>query len=156
MTHSWEEAKKAIRESSKESSVYIGCDSVRYRTSGGKWKARYSTVVVLHKDSRSGCQLFHNTVTLDDYGKKTESLMQRLTQEVAFAVEAVQELEEAIGDRYMEVHVDINTDAKHASNQAASMAAGYVLGVTGRKPKFKPEAWCAAHAADHVARQLSS
>lgn len=153
MTHSWEEAKKAIRESSKESSVYIGCDSVRYRTSGGKWKARYSTVVVLHKDSRSGCQLFHNTVTLDDYGKKTESLMQRLTQEVAFAVEAVQELEEVIGDRYMEIHVDINTDPKHASNQAASMAAGYVLGVTGRKPKFKPEAWCAAHAADHVARQ---
>ena len=149
----WTKAREAIQASSKESSVYIGCDSVRYRTPGGKWRARYSTVVVLHVDSRSGCQLFHNTVTLDDYGRKTESLMQRLTQEVAFAVEAVQELQGVIGDRYMEVHVDINTDPKHASNQAASMAAGYVLGVTGVRPKFKPEAWCAAHAADHVARR---
>lgn len=150
---SWEDAKTAIENSPKDSSVYVGCDSIRFKKNG-KWFARYATVVILHKSSRNGAQLFHTTETLPDYGKKTESLMQRLTQEVTFAVEAVGEIKESLGDRHIEVHVDVNTDPKHASSIAANMATGYVLGVLGIKPVLKPDGFAATHAADHAVRHL--
>ena len=144
----YEEAKKAIAESSPESSVYIGCDSVRYKKNG-KWRARYSTVIVLHKDSKHGCQLFYDTVSMDDYG----NMKQRLLNEVSYAIAAASEILEVIGDRHLEIHLDLNTDPKHKSNIAVKEAAGYVMGM-GIEHKLKPDAWAATHAADHCARGL--
>ncbi len=142
----YDTAKEAIKASSKESSVYVGCDSVRFKK-GGKWKARYSTVIVLHKDSKHGCQLFYDTVVLDDYG----SLKQRLMNEVTYAIQAASEILNVLEDRHMEIHIDLNSDPKHASNIALKEAIGYVQGSFGFAPKVKPEAWCATHAADHIA-----
>lgn len=144
-----EEAKKAIQASSLTSSVYIGCDSIRFKKNG-RWMAKYSTVIVLHKDSRHGCQIFHENVDMEDYG----NLKQRLLTEVNFAVTAASELVDILGGRYMEIHLDINPSPKHKSNVAAKEAAGWVLGTLGIEAKIKPHSWCATHAADHAVRHL--
>lgn len=146
-----EEVKQAIANSSKTSSIYVGCDSIRYKKDG-KFFARYATVVILHMDSRHGCQLFYTEQTLPDYGKKIESLRQRLLNEAGFAIAVATELLDVIDDRHFEIHLDINPKEKYASNKAVKEATGYVLGATGIQPKIKPFAFAAMHAADKVAR----
>lgn len=148
-----EKAIEAIQASSQTSSIYVGCDSVRFKKKVGRKSqsfARYATVIVLHMDSSHGCKLFYKQDILPDYGKKTESLVARLIQEATFAIEATQAIAPFIGDRHFEVHLDINASDVHASNKAASQASGYVLGVTGIKPKIKPEAFAAMFAADRL------
>ena len=142
----WEEAKEAIRQSSAESSVYIGCDSVRFKKDK-VWYARYATVIVVHKDSRHGCQIFYSAETIPDFG----GLKNRLLTEVNYAVTAAMEVADEIGDRHLEVHLDVNPDPKHKSNVASKEALGWVLGM-GFEAKIKPEGWAATHAADHAAR----
>jgi predicted RNase H-related nuclease YkuK (DUF458 family) len=146
-----EEVREAIKNSSKESSIYVGCDSIRYKK-GGKFFARYATVVILHMDSRHGCQLFYTEETLPDYGKKIESLRQRLLNEAAFAIGVTLQIIDVVEDRHFEVHLDINPKEEHESNKSVKEATGYVLGATGITPKIKPFAFAAMHAADRVAR----
>ena len=149
-----DDAIKAIKASSPTSSIYVGCDSVRFKKkvrNKTQCFARYATVVVLHMDSSHGCKLFYKEDILPDYGRKTESLVNRLIQEATFAIEATQAIAPYIGDRQFEVHLDINAHEQHASNKAASQACGYVLGVTGINPKIKPDAFAAMFAADRIA-----
>lgn len=148
-------AKEAIEASSQESSVYVGCDSVRYKNKQGKWMARYSTVIVIHKDSRHGCTVHHGSVVLPDYGEKTEGLRQRLMTEVSYAISTVLEILESVGDRHLEIHLDINSKDVHKSNIAAKEAMGYVKGTLGFDAMIKPYGWAATHAADHAVRYLN-
>lgn len=144
----FEDAKIAIKESSKNSSVYIGCDSLRYKKKSGIWYARYSTVVVLHLDGNKGCRIFHNTETQVDYS----NLRVRLMNEVFYAYQAALEIIEIIGERHLEIHLDLNADAKHKSNVAVIEALGYIKGTLGIDAKIKPDAFAASHVADHVVR----
>lgn len=146
-----EEVKQAIANSSETSSVYVGCDSIRFKKNG-RFFARYATVVILHVDSRHGCKLFYTEETLPDFGNKTEGLRQRLINEASFAITVASELVDVLGDRQMEIHLDINPKEEHASSKAVKEAVGYVLGATGIQPKIKPFAFAAMHAADKVAR----
>lgn len=147
-----EEAKEAIANSSKESCVYIGCDSVRFpkRNSKGEkvWYARYTTVVILHINGKNGGRVFQHTETIPDYGV----IRQRMMTEVGYVVQVGLELADYIGDRKFEIHLDINGDERHASNVALKEARGYILGTFGFEPKFKPDAPAATHGADHVVR----
>jgi predicted RNase H-related nuclease YkuK (DUF458 family) len=155
-----------IRDSHRESVIMIGCDSVRKANRvAGKTKASalYSTVVVVRKASGSGvfhgCKVFGASVRLPDYGRvvksgKLANLKLRLLQEVTFALEAFDGVHEAIGDRPYEIHLDIASDPEWESNVAMSEARGYVLGMTGREPNFKPTALAASFAADAHAHGL--
>lgn len=143
-----EKAKEAIINSSSSSSVYIGCDSIRFKKNG-RWMAKYSTVIVVHKDSRHGCQIFHKNEDMEDYG----NLKQRLLNEVSFAVNAALEIMDVLGDRHLEIHLDINPNPRHKSNVAVKEAIGWVRGSLGIDPQIKPFSWCATHAADHVVRR---
>lgn len=152
----YEEIRRYIRESTPESVVMVGCDSVRK----GKGEAVYSTVVVIRRASGSGkgvmyhgCKVFGAAVKLPDYGRVEKSgkifnLKQRLLQEVALTLEAVENIYEAIGDRPFEIHVDINENDSYESSKALSEARGYVKGMTGIEPAFKPNALAASFAAD--------
>lgn len=146
----WSKAKQAILESSESSSIYIGCDSLRIKKNN-QWFARYSTVVVLHRDSCHGCSIFHDTITLPDFG----TLKERLLNEVNFSVQTALELVEYIGDRHLEIHLDINPDPKHKSSIAFKEAMGWVQGM-GFIPKGKPDGFAAMHGADHVGRRKGS
>jgi predicted RNase H-related nuclease YkuK (DUF458 family) len=80
------------------------------------------------------------------------NLRQRLITEAGFAIEAATEIVDVIGNRHLEIHLDINPDPKHKSNIAVKEALGYVKGTTGLDAKIKPESFAATHAADHVVR----
>jgi predicted RNase H-related nuclease YkuK (DUF458 family) len=142
-----EQAKQAILDSSPQSSVYIGCDSIRFRKNK-QWYAKYSTVVIVHMDSKKGCRLFHESIDMPDYG----NLKQRLLTEVNYAVAAATEIIDVLGDRHMEVHLDINPSPKHKSSIAVKEALGWVKGSLGIDAKIKPDSFAATHAADHVVR----
>jgi predicted RNase H-related nuclease YkuK (DUF458 family) len=145
----YEEAKQAIIDSSPQSSVYIGCDSIRYKKKN-QWYAKYSTVVILHMDSKKGCRLFHESIDMPDYG----NLKQRLMTEVQLAVATASEIIEVIGERHMEIHLDLNPSPNHKSNVAVKEAIGWVRGSFGFDPMIKPESFAATHAADHAVRKL--
>lgn len=142
-----EEAKKAIIASSQQSSVYIGCDSIRFRKNK-QWYAKYSTVVIVHMDTKKGGRLFHSSVDMPDYG----NLKQRLLMEVQLAVSTATEIIDVIGDRHFEIHLDINPNPNHKSSVAVKEALGWVKGSLGMDAKIKPHSFAATHAADHVVR----
>lgn len=151
---------KFIRNSHKHAVIMIGCDSVRKQPPSGRASALYSTVVCIRKASGEkgdimyhGCKVFGASVRLPDYGKvvrsgKLANLKLRLLQEVTYALEAFSHVHEAIGDRRFEIHLDIASDPQWESNVAMSEARGYVLGVSGKEPEFKPNALAASFAAD--------
>jgi len=145
----YDEAREAILNSSETSSVYIGCDSIRFRKKD-QWYAKYSTVIIVHMDSKKGCRLFHESVDMPDYG----NLKQRLLMEVQLAVAAATEVIDVLGNRHMEVHLDINPDPKHKSNIAVKEALGWVKGSLNLDAKIKPASFAATHAADHAVRHL--
>lgn len=149
-TNMLEEAKAAILQSSPESSVYVGCDSIRFRKNK-MWYAKYSTVIIVHMDSKKGCRLFHSSVDMPDYG----NLKQRLLTEVQYAVSAATEIVDVLGDRHMEIHLDINPNPKHKSSVAVKEALGWVKGSLGLDAKIKPASFAATHAADHAVRHLN-
>jgi predicted RNase H-related nuclease YkuK (DUF458 family) len=144
----YDQAKEAILNSSESSSVYIGADSIRFKKKDGRWYAKYSTVIILHVDSKHGARIFHKNVEMPDYG----NLRQRLITEAGFAIEAASEIIDVIGNRRMEIHLDINPNPKHKSNVAVKEALGYVKGTTGLDAVIKPHSFAATHAADHVVR----
>jgi predicted RNase H-related nuclease YkuK (DUF458 family) len=143
----YEKAREAIINSSPNSSIYIGCDSIRYRKDT-QWYAKYSTVIIVHVDSKHGCKLFHKSLDIPDYG----NLRQRLLQEVQFAIEAATEVIDVIGDRRLEVHLDINPNPSRKSSVAVREALGYVRGQLGIDAVIKPHSFAATHAADHVTK----
>jgi predicted RNase H-related nuclease YkuK (DUF458 family) len=146
--NSWiDAAKKAIAESSPSSSIYIGCDSIRYKKHD-RWYAKFSAVIIVHMDSKKGCRLFHNSVDMPDYG----NIKQRLLTEVQHAVTTAAEIIDVIGDRHLEIHIDVNPNPKHKSNIAVREALGWVQGSLGIDAKIKPDAWAATHCADHLVR----
>lgn len=158
----YEVINRFIRDSHPESVIMIGCDSLRKASKTKAW-ANYSTVVVIRKATGGGvfrgCRVFGASVILPDYGKviksgKLANLKLRMLQEVAFALEAFEGVHEAIGDRPYEIHLDIASDPRWESNVAMSEARGYVLGMTGREPNFKPTALAATFAADAHAHGL--
>jgi len=151
----FEAARDAIAASSEESSIYIGCDSQRYKSKEGKRVAKYATVIILHNDSKHGGQIFREFETHADFGKKTESIHVRLMKEVELSVKAVEAIIDVIGDRHVEIHLDINPNVMYASSSVVNAAIGYVRGTTGYEPMVKPDAWAATHCGDHVVRNMN-
>lgn len=147
-----------IKESHPESVTMIGCDSIRKEVKG-KAFAIYGTVVAIRKSSGAGVyhgsKLFSSLVRLPDYGKviksgKLANLKARMLQEVSFTLEAFDRLRDVLEDRFWEIHVDINSRQDCESHVALADAKGYVMGVTGREPFFKPVGLAASFAADAV------
>jgi predicted RNase H-related nuclease YkuK (DUF458 family) len=57
-------------------------------------------------------------------------------------------LQEAIGDRFCELHLDINPDERYGSSCVVTQAIGYIIGTCNIEPKVKPFAFAASIAAD--------
>ena len=87
---------------------------------------------------------------MPDYG----NLKQRLLTEVQLAVQTALDIMDTIGDRHLEIHIDINPNPMHKSNIAVKEALGWVRGSLGIDAKIKPNSWAATHAADHAVRHL--
>ena len=142
------EAKAFIEKQSQESKIYIGCDSEAYKTRSGKFLADFYLVVVIHVNQQHGCKIFGEKVTEVDFTVDKRKPTHRLMKEVYKASELFLELEEAIGTREVEIHLDLNKDEKYASNHVLDQAIGYIRGTCNIIPMTKPESWCATHVAD--------
>jgi len=142
-----EELKKVISESSKETRIMIGCDSQKGRK---KYRGtfQYVRVVIIHIDGKHGCQVYGESVRQRDFG----NLKQRMLNEVYMATDLAYNLMEAIGDRHLEIHVDINTSPNHKSNVAMKEAVGFVKGMLGIDPILKPKSIAASCCADHYCK----
>lgn len=136
--------------------VFIGCDSKRNRRRDGDVIVAYTSVVVIHKKNENGmgcgAVVFADTDHKPDYDAKQDRPFMRMMNEAYMATELYQQLEEALLEFDVEMHLDINKDARHGSNVAHNAAVGYVRGITGRPVLSKPDAWAASHVADHGVR----
>ena len=151
-----DEVREYIANSSESTSIYIGADSERYRGRDNQWYADYTVAVVIHIDGSRGCKVFGDVVTERDYDKRHDRPAYRLMNEVYKASAMYLELYEAIGDRHVEVHLDINPDEMHGSSCVIQQATGYIRGMCGFAPKVKPEAFAASYAADRLKEILST
>ena len=151
-----EEVKEYIKNSSLATKVYIGADSERYRGKGDNWFADYTVAIVLHLDGRHGCKVFGQVSTEQDYDKKHNRPAFRLMNEVYKAAAMYMELEDVIGERYVEVHLDINPDLVHGSSCVVQQAIGYIRGTCNVVPMVKPEAFAATYAADRLKEILAA
>lgn len=134
---------------SKESKIYLGCDSVRTARAGRR-VARYATVAIVHMNGNKGCRIFSNISYEPDFDVKKNRPKIRMMNEVMKVCQLYTQLIPFIDEYDVEIHLDIASDPKHGSNCAAHEAAGYVLGVTGIQPKLKPESFASSFGADHV------
>lgn len=156
-----------LQASGPDTKIYMGCDSVRFRRPDGNTYARYATVCIVHMEGRKGCRLFKNVSIERDFDVKQNRPKIRMMNEVMKVCELynqlipfIEELAEVYQDKNgeiqvkefdVEIHLDISTDPKNGSNCAAKEAAGYVLAMTGKEPRLKPDSFAASFGADAVA-----
>ena len=140
-----------------EGRIYIGCDSVLYnrfnlKTQAYEKWARFAVVLVVHIDNSRGCKIFSYVESERIYDVKLNKPTGRLMTEVYKSVDCYIAFNDILQDREVEIHLDVNSDACHASNSVAKQAIGYVKGMTNLDALIKPDAWAGSHGADHVVR----
>jgi uncharacterized protein len=145
-----EEIVELLTTLNSDTKIYLGCDSIR-TFKNNRFYGRYATVCIVHKNGNKGCKIFSHSSIEPDYDLKQGRPKMRMMNEVQKVCQLYVQLAPFIDEFDIEIHLDINTDPKHGSNCAASEAAGYVLGMTGIKPKLKPQSWAASFGADGVA-----
>ncbi len=144
-----DECRAYIEASSKATDVIIGADSERHKVHG-VWHYTVTTAVIVHIDGNRGCRVFGDAYTARDYDPRKDRPAMRLMAEVEAAAEMYLKLADAIGERSVQIHLDINTDEVHGSSCVLHQAIGYIRGMTGIVPKVKPEAFGASHTADRL------
>ena len=142
-----------IKAQSPETRVYLGADSERYRKNN-RWVADYTLAVVIHLDGRHGCKIFGEVQTEVDYDQRQDRPVIRLMNEVHKVSELFLKLADALVDRHVEIHLDINPGEEHASNLVVQQAIGYIRGVCQMTPQIKPNAFAASVAADRLKEVL--
>lgn len=144
-----DEVRRFIENTSDETKIYIGTDSSRFKRYG-KWHAEYATVVVIHYDGCRGCKIFYTSSTEPDWDQKKDKPRVRLMNEVMKTAQMYLDLEEAIGYRDVEIHLDINPNEKYGSSCVIQEAIGYIKGMCNIVPFVKPQAFAASIAADRM------
>jgi predicted RNase H-related nuclease YkuK (DUF458 family) len=138
-----------IENEPSESKIYIGCDSEVFKRNT-KWYIDYYSVVVIHKNKHNGCKVFGQKTTEIDYTKDKKKPLYRLMQEVYKASELYLALQESIGEREVEVHLDLNPSKKYVSNLIVENAVGYIKSTCNVVPMIKPNSWAASSVADRL------
>lgn len=147
-----QEVKDFIKKESMQSKIYIGVDSETFLNKKKVRMANYYSVVVVHKNGHNGCKIFGHKTTEKDYSVDKKKPTRRLMQEVYMVSALYMELVETIGEREIEIHLDLNPSAKHVSNLIVEQAIGYIKGSCNIVPFIKPDAWCATSVADKFLR----
>ena len=74
----------------------------------------------------------------------------RLMNEVYKIADLYLKLKEVIGDREVQIHLDINAKESAGSSCVVQQAVGYIRGVCNVVPMTKPNAFAASCAADRA------
>lgn len=143
-----EVVKDFLKDAPKNSKIYIGSDSTKIK----KKRIRFATVIAIHTFNESGigqgAKVFGEINYENDIDGNAAKPFNRMISETTRVVELFKSLKKEIGNKYVELHVDINPNKEHGSSVAYNAAKGYIKGMTGIDAKFKPEAFCASFAAD--------
>ena len=142
-----DEVRDFIEAQSTDTKIYIGCDSERVKVNK-VWFADYITAIVVHINGNNGCKLFGEVVRERDFDQKQNKPRYRLMNEVYKVCELYLKLADVLGDREVQVHLDINPSEMHGSNCVINEAIGYIRGTCNVIPLVKPEAFAASYAAD--------
>lgn len=140
-----------LKSCSDDTKVYIGCDSEKYKNpnNDGKNYAVYTLVAVVHKDGRNGCRVFGEIHKEIDYDHKDKNPRMRLSNEFYKMADFYRKLAPLVGEREIEIHLDLNPDEDYTSSMVVKEAIGFIRGTCdGITPKLKPDAWAASKAAD--------
>lgn len=143
------EVKNFIMAQGPNTKIYLGADSERFKV-GDRWWAEYTVAIVIHIDGCHGCKIFGDITRERDYDQRASRPSLRLMQEVYLVSEMFQRLSEVIGDKKVEVHLDINPDEMHGSSCVVQQAIGYIRGTCNVIPMVKPNAFAASYAADRL------
>lgn len=141
------EVKEFISNQSPETKIYLGCDSERIIIDD-VWYADYVTAIVVHIDGKHGCKLFGEIQRERDYDQKQDRPRFRLMNEVYKVSDMYLKLADVLGNREVEVHLDINPSSMYGSNCVVNEAIGYIRGTCNVIPLVKPKAFAASYAAD--------
>jgi predicted RNase H-related nuclease YkuK (DUF458 family) len=141
--------KEFISSQSQETKIYLGCDSERFRI-GKDWYADYILAIVIHMDGKHGCKLFGEVIRERDFDQKVNRPRFRLMNEAYKLSELYLKLADALIDRQVEVHLDINPNEMHGSSCVLNEAIGYIRGTCNVIPMVKPKAFAASYAADRL------
>jgi predicted RNase H-related nuclease YkuK (DUF458 family) len=150
-----DEVKEFIKSQSKDTRIYIGCDSERVRIKN-EWYADYTLAIVIHINSKSGCKIFGEIERERDYDQKKNKPRLRLMNEVYKIADLYQRLNEVLDGYEVEVHLDINPAEEHGSSCVINEAIGYIRGVCNVDPAVKPNAFAASYAADRLKHVLKN
>lgn len=150
-----QEVKSFIEAQGPNTKIYIGADSERVKKNG-VWYADYTLAIVVHIDGRHGCKIFGEVQTEIDYDFKASKPSMRLMNEVYKVAELYQKIADVVGDRDVEIHLDINPNEKHNSSIVIQQAVGYIKGVCNVTPIVKPRAFAASYAADRLKEVLAA
>ena len=142
-----EEVKAFIDAQTPETKIYLGVDSERFNMNG-IWYADYITAIVVHINGNNGCKIFGEVQRERDYDQKKSKPRYRLMNEVYKVSELYLKLADVLGDRQVEVHLDINPNEMHGSSCVINEAVGYIRGTCNVIPLVKPNAFAASYAAD--------
>jgi hypothetical protein len=140
-----------IAAQSPETKIYLGADSERFKRNG-KWYADYTLAIVVHIDGCHGCKIFGEVQTEIDYDAKSSKPSMRLMNEVYKVAELFHKLVDAdvIGEKEVQIHLDINPQACYNSSIVIQQAVGYIKGTCNVIPMVKPKAFAASYAADRL------
>ena len=142
-----EEIKAFIDAQSPETKIYLGADSERFNMNG-VWYADYILAIVVHINGNNGCKIFGEVQRERDYDQKQSKPRYRLMNEVYKVSELYLKLAEVLGEREVQVHLDINPNEMHGSSCVVNEAIGYIRGTCNVIPLVKPNAFAASYAAD--------
>ncbi len=117
--------------------VYLGVDSQKTR----KKNVIFATVVVVHYNGKNGSKIFYNTQFEKIKEAKLSRPFNRMMKEVELVIDLYHKLEDVLIDREFEIHLDVNPNENEGSNVAYGAAKGYVQGIIGVMPVFKPYAF---------------
>ena len=148
------EVKAFIEAQGPDTKIYLGADSERYKRDG-KWYADYTLAIVVHIDGRHGCKIFGEVQTEIDYDAKNSKPAMRLMNEVYKVADLYQKMIDVIGDREVQIHLDINPQECYNSSIVIQQAVGYIKGTCNVVPMVKPKAFAASYAADRLKEVLA-
>lgn len=145
-----EVARDNIVKSTEESKIYFGVDSERIQVDGA-WFVDYLVCVILHEDGCRGASVIYGAVERErDFDKNLGRPRNRLFTEVLKIAEVYTKLQDSLGDRDVEVHLDLNPNELFGSSCVIAEAIGYIKGVCNIEPKVKPHSFAASICADRL------
>ncbi len=150
-----DEIKAFIELQSSETKIYIGADSERMKRDG-RWYADYTLAIVVHIDGCHGCKIFGEIQTEIDYDAKANKPSMRLMNEVYKVAELYHKIVDSIGEKEVQIHLDINPDICYNSSIVIQQAVGFIKGTCNVVPMVKPNAFAASYAADRLKEVLAA